>query len=299
MEIRYVQEFLTLYERGNYSKAAEELIMSQPTLTKHIQSLEHEVGGRLFDRSTREITLSPLGEVFLPHAKKLAQEFEKMESSMRAFSRVQNASFTIGVVRNLQFYDVVGFLVAFREKYPDCVINVAEIEEYKLKGMLMEGRLNLITAAFPMGTASTISNDTGFVPIGKGNIVAVLPDSFSPVPDEMSINEAVKHPLIIPERSSLFSRMIRNAIRNTGMEPEIIYEGSSAGCLDFTRAGMGISLQAREVAFGHGYPGMHAVDITPPLTYTFGLLHREEAQLTRWERLFVSFVRDYNKNKEA
>lgn len=296
MEIRYVQEFLTLCERGNYSKAAEELIMSQPTLTKHIQSLEREVGGKLFDRSTREITLSPLGEVFLPHAKKLTQDFEKMEASMRAFSREQNASFTIGVVRNLQYFDVVGYLVAFRERYPDCIINVVEIEEYKLKGMLLEGKLNLITAAFPLGTASTISNDTGFVPIGAGNIVAVLPDTFSPIPQSMTIDEAVKYPLIIPERSSLFSRIIRNAIRGTGITPDIIYEGSSAGCLDFTRAGMGISLQAREVAYGHGYPGMHACEITPQLSYTFGLLHRNEVQLTRWEKLFVNFVRDYKPN---
>lgn len=293
MDIRYIQEFLTLFERGNYSKAAEELIMSQPTLTKHIQSLEREVGGKLFDRSTREMTLSPLGEIFLPYARRMNQEYEKLEASMLAFTREKNASFTIGVVRNLQFYDVVGHIAEFKKRYPDCIINIVEVEEYKLKSMLLEGKLNLISAAFPVGSASPTALGTGFIPIGEGNIVAVLPDTFSPIPDYLSIEEAVKYPLIIPERTSPFSRIIRNAIRNTGENPEIIYEGSAAGCLDFTRAGMGISLQAREVVNGHGYPDMHAVDILPPLSYTFGLLHRNEAQLTHWEKLFVGFVRTY------
>jgi len=73
VDLRYVSEFRVLAETGNFLDAASDLDISQSTLSRHIQSLEAELGARLFTRSTRRVSLSEYGGVFLPYAKQLLE----------------------------------------------------------------------------------------------------------------------------------------------------------------------------------------------------------------------------------
>lgn len=80
MEIKYSREFIKLVETGNYMKAAEELYMAQSTLSKHIQFLERDYNRKLFERNTRNVTLTDFGKAYLPYAIKVAEierQFER------------------------------------------------------------------------------------------------------------------------------------------------------------------------------------------------------------------------------
>ena len=73
MELNYLQEFVTLARTLHYSEAAEELFVSQATLTRHIQALEQELGEPLFSRTTRKTSLTEFGQAFLPYAESMVQ----------------------------------------------------------------------------------------------------------------------------------------------------------------------------------------------------------------------------------
>ncbi len=298
LEINHITEFLTLVELGSFSRAAVELNMTQPTLTKHMQALERETGGKLLKRGTRGLVLSDLGEVFMPYAERIAKEFGKMESALDAYRRDRAASFSIGIVRNLQFYDVAGLLSAFGKSFPDGVINVVEDDDYRLKKLFAEGKLDLVTAAFPDGFGSVPGGKSEFLETGRGCIVAVLPESFGEVPKKLTLEKVCEYPLVIPERRSVFGKYICNSINAAGLNANIIFEGSSAGCLDFTKAGLGIALQTGEVAKGFEYPGMRVAPIEPKLSYSFGLLYRGEDNLTEWEKRFLGFIRNYASGRQ-
>ncbi len=72
MDINFFREFAVLARTGSYSEAAEQLFLSQPSLSKHIKSAELELGRPLFRRTTRRIELTPFGAALLPYAEQIA-----------------------------------------------------------------------------------------------------------------------------------------------------------------------------------------------------------------------------------
>ena len=62
LKLNYIREFVTLAETLNFSKAAEKLFLAQPALSRHIAIIEEIMGGRLFQRTTRNVSLTPAGE---------------------------------------------------------------------------------------------------------------------------------------------------------------------------------------------------------------------------------------------
>ena len=80
LNVRYLEEFVTLTEKNNFLEAAECLFISQSCLSKHIKKLETEIGVELFERTTRTVVLTEFGQMLLPYAKKMVSleyEFEK------------------------------------------------------------------------------------------------------------------------------------------------------------------------------------------------------------------------------
>ena len=80
LNVRYLEEFLTLTEKKNFLEAAECLFISQSCLSKHIKKLETEIGVELFERTTRTVVLTEFGQMLLPYARKMVSleyEFEK------------------------------------------------------------------------------------------------------------------------------------------------------------------------------------------------------------------------------
>ena len=73
MQIDYIKEFIILAEIGNFLEAADHLFMSQSTLSRHIKSLEDDLGTPLFDRTTRKVSLNEYGHLFLPYAREISK----------------------------------------------------------------------------------------------------------------------------------------------------------------------------------------------------------------------------------
>lgn len=289
MELQYIKEFVKLAENRNFGRASDELFISQSSLSKHIQSLEKELDGKLFNRSTRSIELSSFGKAFLPYAKKYVELSGECDEAMAKQKRMQSSSFTIGVVRNLQYYNAIKFMRAFIEKYPGTRINAIEMDEGELSDQFLQKKLNLITAAFPLKYTS----ESHFIPIATGHMVAVMSDThplFSK--SVISIQDLENEPLIIPEHDAMFSELIKNAFKKESVSTNIIYEGSSAGSLEFAKAGMGISIQSAELVYGQNNKTLKPKDIVPYLSYHYGLLYHDTESLTTWEKRFVDFVRE-------
>ena len=73
MEINYLRELVVLAQMGNFLEAADALYIAQSTLSKHIKKIESELGVPLFDRTTRKVSISKYGQLFLPYAKQIAE----------------------------------------------------------------------------------------------------------------------------------------------------------------------------------------------------------------------------------
>ena len=98
MEINYLKEFVVLAQTGNFMEAAELLYVSQSTLSKHIKSIEVELGVSLFDRTTRKVTISKFGQLLLPYAQQISELQEMYISALRTSLETEQETLTLGAI---------------------------------------------------------------------------------------------------------------------------------------------------------------------------------------------------------
>lgn len=126
MDIMRLREFTVLAETRKYSAAARQLHISQSALTRHIQALEGELGHPLFLRTTRETELSEYGKVYLPFAKRIADEHDRALASLRSWERDRQIRVSIGVAHTPDLYHAIDYIIRFQRAYPHVPIRVTE-----------------------------------------------------------------------------------------------------------------------------------------------------------------------------
>ena len=136
MEMRFNKEFVTLAETGNYLKTAELLYMAQSTLSRHIQAIEREVGGLLFDRTTRSAQLTPMGEKYYQYARRIVGLETECEMELKKMSE-SRVAITVGMIPLAAKY---GFraITDLHIKRPDCNVKTVLEDSATLKTMLLE-----------------------------------------------------------------------------------------------------------------------------------------------------------------
>jgi LysR family transcriptional regulator, hydrogen peroxide-inducible genes activator len=104
--------------RGNFSRAAEQCHVSQPSLSKQIQKLEEELGERLFDRMKREAKMTPHGEAFLPRALKILEEVDVAKREASDAHSLLRGRVILGVLPTIAPYPLPEVLVDFVKTFP-------------------------------------------------------------------------------------------------------------------------------------------------------------------------------------
>lgn len=95
MELSHLKEFIVLAKIENYLEAAENLYISQSSLSKHIKSLEAELGTTLFDRTTRQVKLNEAGRVFLKYAQQMIEIQYQFNTALLNLKEAEEQSLTI------------------------------------------------------------------------------------------------------------------------------------------------------------------------------------------------------------
>lgn len=126
MTTEQLKYFLVVEKHMSFTSAAEELSISQPSLSKHIQALEYEMGALLFNRNTRNVTLTAAGKDFLTHARFLNNYYNKMLQSMKQFSPNQKRNIVLASVPVMRIYKITEMIAKFVEEQPNITVDIIE-----------------------------------------------------------------------------------------------------------------------------------------------------------------------------
>jgi DNA-binding transcriptional LysR family regulator len=118
LNLRHLRGFVAVAREGNFTRAAESLLLSQSALTITVRQLEDEIGVTLFNRTTRQVNLTIDGTAFLPVAERLLEDFERAISDLRTAAMRRGGLVDIAVLPSIAIRLMPAIVEHFRERYP-------------------------------------------------------------------------------------------------------------------------------------------------------------------------------------
>jgi DNA-binding transcriptional LysR family regulator len=237
MDTEYFLEFQVLAELESYNLAAEQLLISESALSRHIKSLEAALGIRLFDRTSRKVRLNEYGKIFLPYARK----FVTMQHQYS--HELEKAKHGKDVVFICSYYYIDDLLLKFHAIHGETLItslNKENIKQHNWQNILRRADCELVFAINPID----VDNEFIVLPFETDHFVAVLSASHPLVSRKiLSPSELSEEDFVSFKENTNSDWQLKELCRNSGFEPKVIFNtdtGSAiAACV---RDGLGVSI---------------------------------------------------------
>jgi LysR family transcriptional regulator, transcriptional activator of the cysJI operon len=239
-----VRVFRTVAHHLNFSRAAEELFITQPAVTQQVKALEDEIGLRLFDRSGGRITLTAGGKVLLPFADKMKEVCDQAFSAVAESSGQQAGELAIGASQTIGQYLLPNFVAGFVKAYPRIRVIVRSGNTEAMLDALLAHEVQLALIEGP-----DQRKDLNIEPFLQDHMVLVVPPSHEWADQEVEVDALKQQPLLMREFGSGSRRVVERAIVAAGLQKKdlkIQMElDSTEGLLSAVEAGLGVTFVSR------------------------------------------------------
>src|SRR3990172_12151769 len=139
---RSLRYLLAVAEYGSFTRAAEALHVSQPTLSQQIKHLEESLGVQLLDRSGRTVRLTDTGEIYLRHARRALGELDAGRRAINEVKDLSRGSLRVGMTPVTE-YLATPLLENFNTRYPGIAMSTLEMAQDDIEAALLEDRLDV------------------------------------------------------------------------------------------------------------------------------------------------------------
>lgn len=143
MELRHLRYFLAVAEESHFRKAADRLLVSQPTLSLQVQDLEKELEVALFDRIGRRVQLTQAGRVFREYAQRVLITIEEGKIALAELDGMLRGSLTVGVVQTVNAYLTPLVIADFSKDYPQVRLKIEELSASEIEEGIVNRTLDL------------------------------------------------------------------------------------------------------------------------------------------------------------
>lgn len=240
--IRHMWLFLAVAEEKHFGRAAMRLGMTQPPLTQQIKVLEHSLKVQLFDRSKRNVQLTPVGLAILPAVKKFAEQVERLELAINEAVAGQTGMLTVGAISTAMLNLLPVYIKKMRILMPDIIISVKEIDSAEAIPAILSGEIDLAFARLTGDLGPGINS----MPVSSDKLVVVLPQNHLLAGrQQISLKSLINEEWVMFSRhlSPVYFDSITAACRDQGFSPRILHEVRSvASQIAFVSCEQGIAL---------------------------------------------------------
>lgn len=285
MEINYLKEFVVLAQTGNFMEAADILYSSQSTLSKHIKSIETELGVSLFDRTTRKVAISKYGQLLLPYAAQIIELRDQYTALLKSNLESDYETLNLGSVYGLAQYHITDVLVCFKKSRSQSTLNVMQSSTQELTEMLRQRKCEL---AF-IRDIEDEEDEFVKIPYQSDTIVAVLP-IHHPLAGKKTIPLRMleKENFLLEVPDTMPYLLSIKACKLSGFEPKVVLTNVDREYLiDLVSQGLGVSLMLKQILLHFSNPNITLVDVTPNVTTQIFLCYPKGVKLSEAAKHFV------------
>ncbi|MGO8719867.1 MAG: LysR substrate-binding domain-containing protein [Acidobacteriaceae bacterium] len=244
MENFRLKVFRIVAQHLNFSRAAEELSLSQPAVTQQIKTLEDEYGIPLFDRSGGRITLTPAGKVLLPYANKLKTISDEAYEIVTSTGGNHAGKLALGASQTIGQYLLPQLVAAFLRENPRIAITAISGNTDEILAALTVGKIQLAMVEGP-----GLRKDVRLEPFMEDQMVLVVPASHEWANQEISVNELKQEHLLMREFGSGSRRVVEGSLAKAGLKKKDLKTtmelDSTEALLSAVEAGLGVTFVSR------------------------------------------------------
>ncbi|WP_244789160.1 transcriptional regulator CynR [Cupriavidus pauculus] len=287
MLLRHVRYFLAVADAGNFTRAAETLHVSQPTLSQQIRQLEESLGAPLFDRSGRMVRLTDAGQAYYVHARRALQDLEAGQRAIHDVGELTRGNLRLAITPTFTPYLVAPLIVAFNAEYPNITLSLREMPQERVEPMLADDQIDIGIAfddvLLPDLDATPLMEEPLAYMVGATHALARRRTA-------LGATALAGESMAMLTREFATRAYIGRYFGALGIEPRITFEANSVSAvLDAVRSGRHATVLPAAIAAGHADLRILKLELPLPPRHA-ALLQRKGAYRTAAARAFVEFA---------
>lgn len=287
MELRHITYLLAVADHGNFTRAAEALHVSQPTLSQQVKQLERALGVVLLDRSSRTVRLTDAGEAYAHHARLALRDLSAGERAVHDVQDLSRGQLRVAATPTFTAYLIGPLIHRFRAAHPGIRLAVREPNQDQIEADLVADRLDLgvgFAGSHAVGIAHrTLFTETLSLVVGSGHRLAATAGA-------LSVSELVGEPLGLLSSDFATRLAIDAYFIDCGVAQNIGVEADSVSALlELVRRGSLIAVLPEPIVGEHA--ALRRVPLEPRLpTRTVQLLWRDGVYRSAAARAFTEVL---------
>lgn len=239
-----IRVFRSVAQHLNFTRAAEELLLTQPAVTQQIKTLEEELGVSLFDRAGGHITLTPGGAALLPFADKMKTLGEEAVAAVAAAYGQQAGELFLGASQTISQYLMPRLIAGFLKRNPRVQLRARSGNTDQMLEALVAREIQLALIEGPEHR-----KDIHIEAFMEDHMVLVVPAAHEWANHEISLANLMGQPLLMREFGSGSRRVVEQALAAVGLKAKdltvSIELDSTEGLLNAVEAGLGVTFVSR------------------------------------------------------
>ncbi len=291
MDLAKLEAFVQVALHRSFSRAAQALFLTQPSVTARIQSLERELGEPLFERDGRGVRLTDLGDSFLPHAQQVLKAVQEGRDAIEGLRSLQLGALRLGSAFTVSTYVLPRILKTYHERFPGVEFSVKTGRSEAVLRMVLEGEVQagLIRAI--------VHPDIETIQLYEDKVVLVTsPGHPFAAQGEARLEDVGRQPLILFDKGSSYHALVQSLFRQGGVVPRTAMElDSMEATKKMVEEGLGIAMLPRGSVEGELRLGLLAEvnlrDAESPRR-RIALIYRRKRRLSRTMLAFLRLLQE-------
>ena len=287
MELRQLEYFQMASHLHNITRAAERLRVSQPNITVAIKKLEAELGIQLFDRSQKQLLLTPEGKIFLTRIELALRNIQDAVLEVNDYKQLQKGTIKIGIPPMMGAYLFPKIFSSFQKHYPHLDIFLQEEGSVSIREQLERDELD-----FGIIIISGASSNLQLLPMSKSQLLCCVPAN-SPLAQKESLTpqEIAKTNILMMKEGSFLRELTMAKMKEAGVTPNIVLESNQIVTLrGLVSSGVGVAFMLDMVA--KDSPTLKAIPISEPIYVDIGLAWKKDRYISKAAQAFIDFCKN-------
>jgi len=238
LDLGQIEAFVQVAQHRSFSKAADALFLTQPSVTARIQSLERDLGEALFERNGRGVRLTEMGATFLPFARRALKALQDGRDALEGMRNLDIGTLKLGSALTVSTYVLPKILKRYCSTYPGVEVSVHTGRSEQVLQMVLNDDVHCALERTVHHTEIVT------VPLYEDDLVLVAaPEHRFARNGAAKIEEVGREPLILFDRGSSYNQLIQGVFRQHGIVPHTLMElDTIEATKKMVEEGLGIAL---------------------------------------------------------